>query len=194
MQQIILLEDVDGLGRRGSVVRAKNGYALNYLLPQGKGVHANKDNLKRLEGLRAKFQEEEKERISRAKSLSGRFEGKSITITMKASEEGGLYGSVSVPTIVEALTADGLTIEPRAVKLAEPIKHVGVYDVPIHLHETIKLELKVWVVAEKAVSAEVAPESPAEPGAEAETASSEGEPAVVAAGDEATGEGETESV
>lgn len=155
MQEIILLEDVDGLGRRGSVVRTRNGFALNFLLPQRKGVLANKDNLKRLEGLRVKFQEEEKERVERAKSLSDRFAGKSITITMKASEEGGLYGSVSVPTIVDALQSDGLTVDARAVKLPEPIKHVGVYDVPIHLHETIKVELKVWVVAEKAASAEV---------------------------------------
>ncbi|MFG0316779.1 MAG: 50S ribosomal protein L9 [Planctomycetota bacterium JB042] len=188
MQEIILLEDVEGFGRRGSIVRAKNGFALNYLLPQKKGVLANKDNLKRLEKLRVKFEAEEKERIVRAKSLSERFEGKSITITMKASEEGGLYGSVSVPTIVEALAADGLEVDARVVKLAEPIKHVGVYDVPIHLHETVKLDLKVWVVAEKAATAEVEADATAEGGepAAAETAAAATEGATA-------GEGETDN-
>ncbi len=185
MQEIILLEDVEGFGRRGSIVRAKNGFALNYLLPQKKGVLANKDNLKRLEKLRVKFEEEEKERIERAKSLSDRFEGKSVTITMKASEEGGLYGSVSVPTIVEALAAEGLAVDARVVKLADPIKHVGVYDVPIHLHETVKIDLKVWVVAEKEASADVDAEATADGGEPAEAATTEAATT--------TGEGETDN-
>jgi len=163
MQEIILLEDIDGLGRRGSVVRAKNGYAMNFILPKGKGVRATTDNLTRLQGLRVQFEADEKVRIERAKTLSEQFEGKSITITMKASEEGSLYGSVSVPMIVEALAADNMVVDAKAVKLIEPIKHVGVYDVPIQLHETVRVEFKVWVVEEKAASADVA--APADGGA-----------------------------
>ena len=98
---------------------------------------------------------EEKERAARAKELSGRIEAISVTLAMKASEEGHLYGSVSVATLVEALAGQGVEVEPRSVKLADPIKEVGRYEVPIHLHDDVKTVLKVWVVEEKEVSDEV---------------------------------------
>lgn len=147
-QEVILIEDVEGLGRKGSVVRVRNGYAYNYLLPRRLAVLATTDNMRRLEKLREKYEKEEAERIERAKSLVDRLEGASVTIAAKASEEGSLYGSVQVPQIVEALADSGLEVEPRSVRLAEPIKHVGVYAVPVHLHETVKTEIKVFVVAE----------------------------------------------
>ncbi len=155
MQEIILLEDIDAVGRRGSLLRVKNGFALNHLIPKGLAVVATVDNMNRLAGLRKKFEADEKVRIAHAKDLSNRLGTVSLTIPMKASDEGHLYGSVSVATLVEKLAAAGHTIEPRAIKLMEPIKEVGVYNVPVVLHDSVKTELKVWVVEEKAASAEV---------------------------------------
>lgn len=155
MQQLILLKYVEKLGRPGGMVRVRDGYANNYLLPQGLAVKATRDNMRRLEGLRLKFAEEEKERVARAKVLSERITTTSITLTMKASEEGHLYGSVNAAIIVESLAAQGIELEARAVRLAEPIKAIGRYEVPIHLHDDHKCELKVWVVEEKEVGDEV---------------------------------------
>lgn len=177
MQQVILLKDVERLGRRGRVVNVRDGYALNYLYPQGMGVRATAANLKRLEGLRKKFEIEEKERAEHARGLSARLEDKSLTLTVKASDEGHLYGSVNSGTIHEALLAEGFEIEPRAVRLVEPIKEVGVYTVPIHLHESVRVEIKVWVVAEKE-TAEAASggAEPAQAAAEAAPDSAAGAP------------------
>lgn len=157
MQELILLKHVDKLGRPGGVVRVKNGYANNYLLPQGLAVRATKENMRRLQGLRARFEEEEKQRVERAKALSERISKTMVEIAMKASEEGHLYGSVTAAMIVESLAAQGIEIEVRQVRLAEPIKSIGRYEVPIHLHDDHKCDLKVWVVEEKEVDAEVAP-------------------------------------
>ena len=169
MQELILLKSVDSLGRPGGVVKVKNGYAHNFLLPQGLAVLATKDNLRRLEKLRARFEVEEKERESRARSLSERIETTSITVPMKASEEGHLYGSVSISTIVDSLKEQGVEIEARWVRLTDPIKEIGRYEVPIQLHEEIRVDLKVWVVEEKSVSDEVeateGSEAPADPAA-----------------------------
>lgn len=162
MQQVILIKAIETLGRRGAVVRVRDGYANNYLYPHGVAVRATADNMKRLEGLREKFAEEEKVRAAAATALATRVQSVSITLTMKASDEGHLYGSVNVATLVEALKGQGVELEPRAIRLAEPIKQIGVYTVPVVLHEEVKTELKVWVVEEKepAAAAEAA-EAPA---------------------------------
>ena len=163
MQKIILLNNIESLGRRGGVVKVREGYAANYLLPRGLAVRASEANLKQLASLRTKFEVEEKELAAAARSTSQRLEGKSLTIAMKASAEGHLYGSVSVGTIVEALSAIGFEIDSRAVKLAEPIKNVGVYNVPLALHPDVIPEIKVWVVEEKEASAEAPPLEPTAP-------------------------------
>jgi len=163
MQKIILLSNVESLGRRGGLVSVREGYAANYLLPKGLGVRATEANLKRLESLRTKFKAEEKELVDAARSLSERLEGKSLTISRKASEEGHLYGSVTVGTIVEALAAEGFAVDNRAVKLSEPIKNVGVYNVPLALHPDVIPEIKVWVVEEKEASGEASAPAPGAP-------------------------------
>jgi len=173
MQKLILIEDVDGLGRRGSLVRAKDGYSRNFLLPKQLAVVATRDNLKRLEGLRKKFQEEEKVRVEKAKGLLERMQDLSVTITVKASEEGHLYGSVNTAVLVEALAAKDLVVDPRVLKLAEPIKEIGVYQVPVVLHDDVRTELKVWVVKEAAPGEVVAETGEA-------AAATEGEPAAEA--------------
>lgn len=154
MQKIILLEDVEKLGRRGRVITVKDGFALNFIIPRGLGLRATDINLKRLDGLRKRFVVEEKERQEKAKGLLERLTGQSVTIAMKASEEGHLYGSVQGPMIADSLKEGGFDVEPKAIKLVEPIKEIGVYNVPIQLHDDVRAEIKVWVVEEKEASAE----------------------------------------
>ncbi len=168
MQQIILIQDVEAVGRKGSLINVKDGFARNFLLPQKLGVRASKDNLKRLEGLREKYEAEEKERSERAKALVGRLDGVALNITMKASDEGHLYGSVTNATLHELLAAQNIELEPKMIRLAAPIKEVGVYNVSVVLHETVRTEIKVWVVAEKDEKADDAAAKPAaEPAADA---------------------------
>jgi large subunit ribosomal protein L9 len=154
MQQLILLEHVEALGRPGMVVKVRNGYALNYLLPKKLAVRASKDNLRRLQSLRERFEVEERERASAARALGEKLSGFALTIPMKASPEGKLYGSVTIATIVDALAANHVEIETRAVKLAEPIKEIGRYEVPVVLHDDVRIEVKVWVVEEREASDE----------------------------------------
>lgn len=156
MQQLILLKYVEALGRPGLIVKVRDGFAQNYLLPQGLAVRATEDNMRRLQGLRERFEQEEKERESSARKLGEKLEAVTLTIPMKASEEGKLYGSVNAAMLVDLLKEQGCEVELRAVRLAEPIKEIGRYDVPVTLHEEVKLNLKVYVVEEKEVPAEPA--------------------------------------
>lgn len=163
MQQLILLKYVEAVGRPGGTVRVRDGFANNYLLPKGLAVPASRENMRRLESLRQSFVIEEKARAEHAKALVEQIATTSITLTMKASEEGHLYGSVSPTMIVDSLKEQGIEMEARAVRLTDPIKEIGRYEVPLHVHEEHTCELKVWVVEEKEVVAEV------EAAAEAET-------------------------
>lgn len=155
MQQLILLKYVEALGRPGGTVRVRDGYANNFLLPRGLAVPATRDNMRRLTSLRETFVIEEKARVDRAKALVERIATTSITLTMKASDEGHLYGSVSASMIVESLKEQGIEVDQRSVRLGDPIKEIGRYEVPLVLHEEHSCDLKVWVVEEKAVVADV---------------------------------------
>jgi large subunit ribosomal protein L9 len=148
MQQVILVQDVDTIGRRGLVVRVKDGFARNYLLPRKIAVLATSDNLKRLEGLRKKYEEEEKERKAAAMSAINKLQGLTLTISAKVSEEGHLYGSVNVAMIQELLAKQGHAIDSKAIRLADPIKEPGVHTVAIVIHEDARTDIKVAVVKE----------------------------------------------
>lgn len=148
MQQVILVQDVDTIGRRGLVVRVKDGFARNYLLPRKIAVLATSDNLKRLEGLRKKYEEEEKERKAAAVSAINKLQGLTLTISAKVSEEGHLYGSVNVAMIQELLAKQGHAIDTKAIRLADPIKEPGVHTVAIVIHDEARTDIKVAVVKE----------------------------------------------
>lgn len=148
MQQVILVQDVDTIGRRGLVVRVKDGFARNYLLPRKIAVLATSDNLKRLEGLRKKYEEEEKERKAAAVSAINKLQGLTLTISAKVSEEGHLYGSVNVAMIQELLAKQGHAIDTKAIRLADPIKEPGVHTVAIVIHDDARTDIKVAVVKE----------------------------------------------
>lgn len=149
MTEIILQQDVEDLGTAGEVVDVAPGYARNYLLPQGVALPATEGNLNRVREERRR-EERAAERVrEKAESLASKLSGRSITFHERAGEGGALFGSVSVGDVVGALADDGIEVDPDQVLLDEPIKELGVYSVAVDLHEDVKPELKVWVVAEE---------------------------------------------
>ncbi|MFB6240329.1 MAG: 50S ribosomal protein L9 [Gemmatimonadota bacterium] len=148
MTKIILQEDVEDLGEAGDVVDVKPGYARNYLFPQGYAVQATEGNLKQMrEEQRRKEAAADRER-QRAEDLAGDLEGHTMTFDVRAADEGKLFGSVTAADIADRLQADGLDVGKDMVDMEEPIKELGVYNIPIELHAEVRPEVKVWVVAE----------------------------------------------
>jgi len=146
--EIILRDDVSGLGLRGDVVKVKDGYARNYLFPKKLAVPATESSKKFLEeesGLRERRDKKLKESL---KAVADKMENLSCTIVVQAGEEDKLYGSVGPHEIAKAINEQGFEIEHRQVILEEPIKKLGVYTVPILLHKEVEVPIKVWVVRE----------------------------------------------
>jgi len=144
--ELILLEDVDGLGRLGDHVRVTEGYARNYLLPKSKACAVTTANLRRLEARKIQLQREHEERMAVAQAVAEKIGRLSITIPVEAAENDKLYGSVGQVQVVEALAVEGIQLERHEVLLEEPIRELGVYTVDIHLHAEVQAALKVWVV------------------------------------------------
>ncbi|MDP2498289.1 MAG: 50S ribosomal protein L9 [Candidatus Palauibacterales bacterium] len=149
MTKIILQEDVEDLGEAGDVVDVKPGYARNYLFPQGFAVQATEGNLKQMREEERRKQEAADRVRQRAEDLAGDLAGHTITFNVRAAEEGKLFGSVTAADIAERLQEDGLNVEKDLVDLEEPIKELGVYNIPLELHSDVRPEVKVWVVAEE---------------------------------------------
>ena len=145
--EIILTQDMDKLGKMGSVLKVKEGFARNFLLPRNLAIPATPVNLKKIEQEAqriASLQQRKKEEVL---NLSNRLNGMSITIPVAAHDEDKLYGSVSAADIIEALKQEGISnIAEEAVILAEPIKSIGVYEVGIKLHAEVSAKIKVWIV------------------------------------------------
>lgn len=158
--EIILLENVETLGMRGDIVRVKDGYARNYLLPRGVGAKVTPENLKKLDSLKKKMQQEELERKGMLREMAARLNSVSLTIQAKVTSEGHLFGSVSSQMVHDALTAEGIELDPKTIRLEENIKEVGVYTVPVHLHPEIQAKLRVWVVEEREEGADGKPSEP----------------------------------
>lgn len=147
--EVILKEDIVTLGKIGEVVRVRDGYARNYLLPRGLVLEANKRNLKTFEHQK-KIVADQKQKITRhAQVVSDQLAGVSLVIAMKVGEEGKLFGSVTTIQIEKALKVKGLNVDRRKIHLNAPIKSVGDYEVPIRLAAELTMLLKVSVVAEK---------------------------------------------
>lgn len=143
--QIILQEDVEKLGTRGQLVDVAEGYARNYLLPRKLGLEANAGNMKRLEKMRAAFAKKEATEKEAAFTLAGLLANVSVELSRKAGESDQLFGSVTSADIAEALAAKGFTIDKRKIVLADPIKTMGEYDVPVKLHREVSATIKVTV-------------------------------------------------
>ena len=146
--EVILKEDIANLGKIGEIVRVRDGYARNYLLPRGLVLEANKKNMKTFEHHK-KIVGDQKQKIMRqAQAVGDQLNGVSLVIPMKVGEEGRLFGSVTNIHIEKALKAKGLNVDRRKIQLAEPIKSTGEYDVPVRLSAEITVPLKVSVVSE----------------------------------------------
>lgn len=151
--EVILKEDIVNIGKIGEVVRVRDGYARNYLLPRGLVLIANKKNLKTFEHQK-KLVADQKQKITRqAQAVSDQLSGVSLTISMRTGEEGRLFGSVTNIQIEKALKAKGLDVDRRKIHLDEPIKTLGEYEIPIRLTADVTVPLKLSVVSENAEKA-----------------------------------------
>ncbi len=148
MVQVILRQAVDDLGDIGEVVDVRPGYARNFLIPQGIAYEATDANQKRFEEERKHILDRSARELDRAKAAAERIEGQSVSFTVRAGEEGKLFGSVTASDISEALAAKGLEVDRHLIRLEEPIKQLGVYRVAVRLHAEVRPEVTVWVVAE----------------------------------------------
>lgn len=148
MVQVILRQAVDDLGDIGEVVDVRPGYARNFLIPQGIAYEANPANQKHFEEERRHILDRSARELDRAKAAAERIEGQSVSFTVRAGEEGKLFGSVTASDISEALAEKGLDVDRHLIRLEEPIKQLGVYRVTVRLHAEVRPEVTVWVVAE----------------------------------------------
>lgn len=147
--ELLLKQNVEHLGRTGDVVKVKSGYARNYLLPRGLAVMVTKTNVAEIERARAMALAEEQKRIGSLRDLAAKLAEASVTIEGRANAEGHLFGSVSNVNIAAALREKGLPVEDKQVRLDNPLKEIGVYDVAVHLHADVESKVKVWVVQQK---------------------------------------------
>ncbi|MEM8796632.1 MAG: 50S ribosomal protein L9 [Pseudomonadota bacterium] len=139
--EIILLERVQKLGQMGEIVRVKDGYARNYLLPKGKALRATEANKKRFENERVELEARNLERRNEAEAVGGKLDGYTIEVIRSAGETGQLYGSVSSRDIAEALGEDGFKVARSQVAMEQPIKTIGLQAVPISLHPEVQVSI-----------------------------------------------------
>ena len=148
--ELILLQKVKNLGNLGDKVKVKPGYGRNFLIPHGKGVAATETNLADFEKRRADYEVKANQQLTGAEARQAQLENASVTLKANASPEGKLFGSVGPRDIAEAFTAAGTTIEKSEVVMAEgPIRHIGEFEVQIHLHADVHTTVKVTVVADE---------------------------------------------
>lgn len=147
--KLLLLKDVDGLGRKGDLVTARPGYIRNFLLPQGAAIVADANTLR----MQARLQEERNKQAAvdkkESEDLSGKIQLLTLTKIVKIDQEGHMYGSVSAVDIIHLLQEEGFTIEKRAVQLQHPIKATGDYDVKLKLKEGVATSFKLQVLPEE---------------------------------------------
>jgi large subunit ribosomal protein L9 len=143
--EVILLERVAKLGQMGDVVRVRDGFARNYLLPNGKALRATKENRTRFETMKVELEARNLELKSEAGKISGKLDGKRVVVLRQASETGQLYGSVTPRDIVALLAEDGLSVNRGQIVLQAPIKSIGQHKVPFALHPEVEVSVTVTV-------------------------------------------------
>lgn len=143
--QIVLLERIAKLGQMGDIVKVKDGYARNFLLPQGKALRANKANLAQFEGQRSQLEAQNLERKQEAESVKAKMDGTSVIVIRQSGDTGQLYGSVNTRDIAAALKADGFSLDRNQIILNSPIKTLGIYTLSVNLHPEVTTEISVNV-------------------------------------------------
>jgi large subunit ribosomal protein L9 len=147
--QIILLEKVVNLGGLGDVVKVKDGYARNFLIPQGKAKRATANNLAEFEKRRADLEAAQSSALNAAQEQGGKLDGMTVQISQKAGVDGRLFGSVTSVDIVEALKAQGVEVERSMIRLPQgPLKAIGDHDIAVALHSDVVVHVKVSVLGE----------------------------------------------
>jgi large subunit ribosomal protein L9 len=145
--KVVLKADLINLGKIGDVVEVSQGYARNYLLPQGKALEANVQNLQILEQVKKINDKKLLKLKQEAEEIAKKIESVSCTIVMQAHDE-QLYGAVTSADIAKSLSQEGISVDKKDILLEEPIKALGVYHIPVKLHPEVKPQVKVWVVKE----------------------------------------------
>ncbi len=145
--KVILKQDIEGLGNGGDLMDVKDGYARNYLIPQGLALAATAKSIKSVEHERALIASRLKKERQGAQDIAERIANTSCTIAKRVGENDRLFGSVTSKEIEEALREEGILISKRSILLENQIKELGVFEVPIKLHTDVTATLKVWVVA-----------------------------------------------
>jgi large subunit ribosomal protein L9 len=148
--QVILMEKVVNLGGLGDVVKVKDGFARNFLIPQGKAKRATPENLKEFENRRADLEKKANEQLTGAQERAEKLEGMKIDIAQKAGVDGRLFGSVTNADISESLGKLGLTVKKAEIRMPQgPLKHIGEYPVTLQLHTDVLAHITVHVIAEQ---------------------------------------------
>ena len=154
--EVILLERVGKLGQMGDVVRVKDGFARNFLLPRGKALRATADNRTRFEAMKAELQARSLELRGGAEKVAAKLDGKTIVVIRQASESGQLFGSVSPRDLVGLIGSSGYAVNRNQIALNTPIKTIGQHNVPISLHPEIETMVTVIVARNNDEAARIA--------------------------------------
>lgn len=147
-KEVVLMTDVQGVGLQGEVVRVAEGYARNFLLPRNLAAPVTEATRRKLEKVRKIREEQDSKELESAQSFVKSIEQVSCTIPVKTGEGGKLFGSVTVPDIVSALKAQGIEVDKHQIDLSEPLRELGVFNIPIKVHPKVQATLKIWVVEE----------------------------------------------
>lgn len=147
--EVLLMDQVEGLGIEGDVVKVADGYARNYLLPKGIATEVTEGKKRQIEKKRAERLVQLEKEKSAAEELVKKLEGIECTISAKVGENGKMFGSVGIPAILEKLAEQGLEIDKNKIALATPFHELGVFDIDVKLHPEVTGTLKVWIVEEK---------------------------------------------
>lgn len=192
---VILLERIAKLGQMGDEIRVRDGYARNFLLPQGKALRATEANRTRFEAERAQLEARNLERRSEAEAVAVKLDGQSFVVVRQAGETGQLYGSVSTRDLTEILDEAGFTVSRNQVELTQPIKTIGLHKVAIALHPDVESAITVNVArsedeAERQARGEDLTSAPVEEAEEEPTAGETDVETAEATGEAADAEGE----
>lgn len=144
--EVILKQDVEKIGRAGAVVKVKDGFARNFLIPRNFAVPLTSENLKKLENEKQKRQLQLEKEKKEAQLLKDKLAALSLTIPVLTQEDEQLYGSITNQEISNALKEEGIEVAKNLIVLTEPIKALGIYEIPVKLHSEVTATLKVWIV------------------------------------------------
>ncbi len=144
--EVILTKDVDKVGKSGTVVKVKDGFARNFLMPKGLAIEVTRDNLRKFEQGKQRISLELEKKKGAAEGLKARLDNLSLTISVLVQAEESLYGSITVLDIYNALKEEGIEVDKSCIMLDNPIKALGIYEIPLKLHPQVESKLKVWIV------------------------------------------------